>query len=138
MAHFNHHPHRSPTHSQPNHRSGHHHPNDEYAPSGHQYRAYNTPAGHSDDEETMNTNAPIFNYNPGAQNKSRRLPAIGIEHGYDQPSEYPSPQTAIRANNYNAPYTGNYRPYAPPSPSPRSPTERQSYVEHPGKRTGFK
>jgi hypothetical protein len=83
----------------------------------------------------MSTNAPIFNYNPAAQNKQRRLPAIsGMEHGYpmeNPSSEYSSPQTTIRANNYNAPFAGIHRPYAPPSPSPRSPTE-QRHVEHPG------
>jgi len=101
----------------------------DYSTGSQQYRAYNTPAGNSDDEEAMSTNAPVFNY-PTAQNKQRRLPTIsGMEN---QLSEYPSPKTAVRANNYNAPFAGIHRPYAPPSPSPRSPTEqRQPYVEHP-------
>lgn len=91
-----------------------------------------TPADYSDEEEAVSTTAPIFNYNPVVQNKQRRLPTIrGVEHGLpvdSQSSEYPSPQTTIRA----VPFGGiHHRPYAPPSPSPRSTTERSSYVEHP-------
>jgi hypothetical protein len=73
----------------------------------------------------MSTNAPVFNYNPVTPNKQRRLPNIaGIEHGYpmdSQSSEYSSPQTAVRSNNYSATFSGIHRHYAPPSPSEQHP-----------------
>jgi hypothetical protein len=120
MANFHHHPHRqSPTRPNTSHTHSPAVAAENFYSNGQKYRAYNTPANLSDEEEAVSTNAPMFTYNPAQQVKQRRLPSIGIERGYSLENQ--------NQTDYSPRY-GN-RPYAPPSPSPRSPTQ---YVEHPG------
>ncbi|KAI6210463.1 Voltage-dependent calcium channel A type alpha-1 [Aphelenchoides besseyi] len=127
MAHLRHH---SPPHSQypRRHHGGFYNLDQQHS----QFQAYNTPDPGTD-EEAVSTNAPLFTYNSTPQ-QQRRLP--GRMGAVDQGFSMDNSQRSFSPIHSSS---DEYFRYAP-SPSPRSPTDQRSFVEHPifvAERPGF-